>query len=70
MVARRSLPLVVLLALAGVGGAIVGCTSGTTPVCDDSGACLILPSAGLADGGVVEASPASDGSRENDAPAE
>jgi hypothetical protein len=70
MVATRSLPLVVLLALAAGGDAIAGCTSGTTPVCDDSGACFILPPQGLADGGAVEASPASDGSRASDASAE
>lgn len=33
----------------GVSTAGTGCTSGTTPVCDDAGSCLIAPAVG--DGG-------------------
>jgi hypothetical protein len=73
MVAARSLPSVVLLGLAAAGLSAGGCTTGTTPVCDDAGSCLILPTEASVDAGVVEASAGSDGgdgSTSGDAPAE
>jgi hypothetical protein len=61
MVAIRSLPTVVLLGrvllgLAAIGASLVGCTTGTTPVCDDAGSCLILAPEASVDVGVVEGS--------------
>ena len=38
----RWLPVAVLLGLA-AGPSSLGCTNGTTPVCDDAGSCLISP---------------------------
>ena len=47
---RSSIVLILLLVVGGivtVGLCGAGCTSGTTPVCDDAGSCLIYsPSAG------------------------
>ena len=73
MVAARSLPVVVLLGLAAAGVSAAACTTGTTPVCDDAGSCLVLPAEASVDAGVVEASVGSDGSDEStgsDAPVE
>jgi hypothetical protein len=38
----RATPIV-LLVLAGAVASGVGCSNGTTPVCDDAGSCLIVP---------------------------
>ena len=51
MVAARSLPFVLLLGLAAAGLSAGGCTTGTTPVCDDAGSCLILPTEASVDAG-------------------
>jgi hypothetical protein len=56
----RKASIVVLLALVGAGFAGVGCSNGTTPVCDDAGSCLIVqPSddAGTPDTGSGEDGP-------------
>jgi hypothetical protein len=52
MAVTRSLPVLVFFAVAVGAGSIASCTSGTTPVCDDAGACFIL----LPSEGSVEAS--------------
>jgi hypothetical protein len=76
MVATRSLPIAAFVALAAASALLPGCTTGTTPVCDDAGSCLILPPGGPVDGGLVDASagsdagPGSDASHGGDAAAE
>ena len=55
MTARRSLQLAWLVVPAAV--AVAACTSGTTPVCDDAGGCLI---AEPQDGSVVDSPVAAD----------
>jgi hypothetical protein len=62
----RPVALVVRFGLAAAlaaGMSTVGCTNGTTPVCDDAGSCLILPPGG--EGGTPPATDAGP-----DAPAE
>jgi hypothetical protein len=40
---RRVLPFLPLVLAGGALAYLAACTSGTTPVCDDAGSCLILP---------------------------
>lgn len=61
------LPLVALLGLAAGLASTVGCTDGTTPVCDDAGSCLISPAGDAgsgADGADEAAATGDDGSSE------
>jgi hypothetical protein len=64
MAVTRSLPVLVLFALG--GGSIAACTSGTTPICDDAGDCVILPSEASVEGGFVETSAGGDGGDRSD----
>jgi hypothetical protein len=61
MVALRLSSILLVLALAAMAAGVAGisCTSGTTPVCDDAGSCLIYSpqSASTGDSGTSDDAP-------------